>query len=200
MSPSTATCKRKMRRPYNRGMIRKVILAFGISIDGYIARRNGALDFLVMGKEGEQVMADFFDKIDTTIMGRKTAAGWLKMRKSGEIPDMPGMSTYVISRRWKPGKREGFEVVPGPLPPFVKKLKRRDGKDIYLGGGGELARSFLQEDLVDELFIGLGPVLLGDGIPGFPGQFPQRNFKLIECKSYSNGSVALRYERSLTQR
>ena len=56
-------------------MPRKVILGFGISIDGYIARRNGALDFLVMDKEGEALMADFFANIDTAIMGRKTAAG-----------------------------------------------------------------------------------------------------------------------------
>ena len=130
-------------------MLRKVILGFGISIDGYIARRNGAIDFLAMDKEGETVMADFFAGIDTTIMGRKTAAAVVKLRKSGEMPDTPGMSNYVISRRWKPGKREGFEVVSGSLTTFVKKLKRRQGKDIYLGGGGELARSFLQEDLVD---------------------------------------------------
>jgi dihydrofolate reductase len=180
-------------------MTRKVILGFGISIDGYIARRNGALDFLVMDKEGEAVMTDFFAKIDTTIMGRKTATGWLKMRKSGEVPDMPGMTTYVISKRWKPGKRDGFEVVNGSLTAFVRKLKRRKGKDIYLGGGGELARSFLQEDLVDELFIGLGPILLGDGIPAFPGKFPQRDFRLTECKAYSNGSVGLRYERIRTK-
>jgi dihydrofolate reductase len=176
-------------------MSRKVILGFGISIDGYIARRNGAMDYLVIDKEGESVMADFFAKIDTTIMGRKTAVGMVKMRKSGEMPETPGMVYYVVSRRWKPGTREGFEVVKGSLTPFVKKLKRRPGKDIYFGGGGELARSFLQEDLVDELFIGVGPVLLGDGIPGFPGKFPQRDFKLTECKSYSNGSVGLRYER-----
>jgi dihydrofolate reductase len=176
-------------------MARKVMLGFGISLDGYIARRNGVLDFLVIDKEGESVIADFFSRIDTTIMGRKTAAGWVKMRQSGEISDTPGMANYVVSRRWKPGKREGFEVVSGSLTTFVRKLKRRPGKDIYLGGGGELARSFLQEDLVDELFIGVGPILLGDGIPGFPGKFPQRNFKLTECKSYSNGSVALRYER-----
>jgi len=176
-------------------MSRKVILGFGISIDGYIARRNGDLDFLVIDKEGEFVMADFFSKIDTTIMGRKTAAGWVKMRESEEIPETPGMANYVVSRRWKPGKREGFEVVNGSLTTFVRKLKRRPGKDIYLGGGGELARSFLQEDLVDELFIGVGPLLLGDGIPAFPGKFPQRGFRLTECKSYSNGSVGLRYER-----
>jgi len=175
-------------------MTRKVILGFGISLDGYIARRNGDLDFLVIDKEGEAIMADFFSKIDTTIMGRKTA-GWLKMHHGG-IPQTPGMANYVVSRRWKPGKRDGFEVVSGSLTAFVKKLKRRSGKDIYLGGGGELARSFLQEDLVDELFIGIGPVLLGDGIPAFPGKFPQRDFKLTECKSYSNGSVGLRYERT----
>lgn len=180
-------------------MPRKVILGFGISIDGYIARRNGSIDFLVIDKEGETLMADFFAKIDTTIMGRKTAAAVVKLRKSGEIPDTPGMANYVISRRWKPGKREGFEVVSGSLTTFVRKLKRRPGKDIYLGGGGELARSFLQEDLVDELFIGVGPILLGDGIPGFPGKFPQRDFKLTECKSYSNGSVGLRYERMRTK-
>jgi dihydrofolate reductase len=180
-------------------MSRKVILGFGISLDGYIARRNGAMDFLVLDKEGEALMADFFAKIDTTIMGRKTAAATAEMRKSGEIPEMPGISNYVFSRRWKPGKRVGFEVVTGSLTAFVKRLKRRPGKDIYLGGGGELCRSFLQEDLIDELFIGVGPILLGDGIPGFPGKFPQRDFRLTECKSYSNGSVGLRYERMRTK-
>ena len=180
-------------------MPRKVILGFGISLDGYIARRNGALDFLVIDKEGETLMADFFSKIDATIMGRKTAEATAKLRESGEMPDTPGMANYVVSRRWKPGKREGFEVVSGSLTAFVKKLKRRPGKDIYLGGGGELCRSFLQEDLVDELYIGVGPILLGDGIPAFPAKFPQRDFRLTECKSYANGSVGLRYERIRTK-
>ncbi len=154
------------------------------------------MDFLVLDKEGEALMADFFAKIDTTIMGRKTAAATAEIRKSGE---MPGISNYVFSRHWKPGKRDGFEVVTGSLTAFVKKLKSRPGKDIYLGGGGELCRSFLQEDLIDELFIGVGPILLGDGIPGFPGKFPQRDFRLTEWKSYSNGSVGLRYERMRTE-
>src|ERR1700733_4601874 len=180
-------------------MPRKVILGFGISIDGYIARRNGAMDFVAIDKEGEELMADFFAKIDTTVMGRKTAAAVAKLRKSGEIPETPGMANYVVSRRWKPGKRYGFEVVSGSLTAFVRKLKRRPGKDIYLGGGGELCRSFLQEDLVDELFIGVSPLLLGDGIPGFPGKFPQRDFRLTECKSHSDGSVGLRYERMRTK-
>ena len=84
-------------------------------------------------------MADFFAKIDTTIMGRKTAAVTAKLRKSGEMPEMPGITNYVVSRRWKPGKREGFEVVSGSLTAFVRKLKRRSGKDIYLGVGANYA-------------------------------------------------------------
>jgi dihydrofolate reductase len=123
------------------GMPRKVILGFGINIDGYIARRNVAMDYLVIDKEGEALMADFFAKIDITIMGRKTAAVTEEMRKNGEMPEMPGISNYVFSRRWKPGKRDGFEVVSGSLTAFVRKLKRRKGKDICLGGGGELCRS-----------------------------------------------------------
>ena len=70
-------------------MPRKVILGFGISLDGYIARRNGDLDFLVIDKEGEALMAEFFSKVDTTIMGRKTAAAATKLRESGETPETP---------------------------------------------------------------------------------------------------------------
>lgn len=176
-------------------MKRKVILGLGMSLDGYIARRGGGLDFLTIDKEGEAVMAEFFSGIDTTIMGRKTAVGWLKLRKSGEAPDVAGMTTYVVSKRWKPGVREGFEVIQGDLAAFVAGLKRKPGKDIYLGGGGGLVRSFLQADLVDEMFLGVGSLLLGDGVPGFPGKFPQREFRLTECKGYANGSVGLRYER-----
>ena len=62
-------------------------------------------------------------------------------------------------------------------------------------GGGELARSFLEADLVDELSLGVVPILLGEGVPLFPSGFPQRNFALVECKSHSSGMIRLRYER-----
>jgi len=62
-------------------------------------------------------------------------------------------------------------------------------------GGGELAREFLRDDLVDEIYLGIAPVLLGEGIPLFPSGFPQREFVLTENKSYSEGLVALKYER-----
>ena len=111
-----------------------------MSLDGYIARRNGDMDFLAIDKGGKALMAEFFSGIDTTIMGRKTAEATAKLRECGEMPETPGMANYVVSRRWKPGKRKGFEVVGGSLAAFVEELKRRPGKDIYLGGGGELSQ------------------------------------------------------------
>jgi dihydrofolate reductase len=68
-------------------------------------------------------------------------------------------------------------------------------KDIWLMGGGEIAREFLKADLVDELYIGVVPVLLGEGIPLFPSGFPQRNFALVENKTFSRGMIALKYKR-----
>jgi len=62
-------------------------------------------------------------------------------------------------------------------------------------GGGELARDFLKADLVDELNLGIVPILLGEGIPLFPGGFPQRNFSLVENKTYSGGMIAIQYKR-----
>jgi dihydrofolate reductase len=62
-------------------------------------------------------------------------------------------------------------------------------------GGGELARDFLRADLIDALYLGVVPMLLGEGIPLFPSGFPQRDFALLENKTYSQGLIALKYER-----
>jgi dihydrofolate reductase len=56
-------------------------------------------------------------------------------------------------------------------------------------------RAFLQDDLVDELYLGVVPILIGEGIPAFPNGFPQREFTLTENKTFSKGLIALRYER-----
>jgi dihydrofolate reductase len=63
-------------------------------------------------------------------------------------------------------------------------------------GGGELARSFFKADLVDGLYLGIVPTLIGEGIPLFPSGFPQREFRLVENKTFSKGLIALKYKRS----
>jgi len=62
-------------------------------------------------------------------------------------------------------------------------------------GGGELARGFLEADLIDELFLDVVPILLGAGLPLFPAGFPQRDFTLVENKTYSKSQISLTYRR-----
>jgi dihydrofolate reductase len=172
--------------------MRKIVLGLGISLDGYIARLNGAVDFLFMPKDYS--MASFFATIDTYVFGRKTLDAALKM--SGKPYTSPGgLATYVFSHSQPPGKRKGLTFVSESPAAFVRRLRKRPGKDIWLMGGGELAREFLKADLVDELYIGVVPVLLGEGIPLFPSGFPQRNFELVENKTFFKGMIALKYKR-----
>ncbi len=168
--------------------MRKIILGLGISIDGYIARLDGTFDFLFMPKDFS--MAEFFKSIDTGIMGRKT---YDVAKAQGGFGQK--LKTFVLSRTLPPGEREGNTFVNVPPQALVEEIRKHRGKDIWLMGGGEIARDFLKADLVDELHLGVVPVLLGEGLPLFPSGFPQRNFELIENKSFSRGLISLKYRR-----
>jgi dihydrofolate reductase len=168
--------------------MRGVILGLGISLDGYIARASGALDFLFMPKDYS--MAAFLATIDTGVMGRKTfdAAG-------GSFND-PSMAAYVFSHSMPPGERNGVTFTNQSPGALIRQIRKKPGKNIWLMGGGVLAREFLKADLVDEIYLGIVPLLLGGGIPLFVRGFPQRNFSLVENKTYSKGLITLRYKRT----
>lgn len=173
--------------------MRKVILGLGISLDGYIARPDGAVDFLFMPKDYS--MGPFFKTIDTALMGRKTYDVAKKMGGSFGGP----MVSYVFSRTLPAGERDGVIFTSDSAASVVGQLRKRRGKHIWLMGGGELVRDFLKADLVDELYMGVVPVLLGEGIPLFPAGFPQRNFALVKNETFSKGLIALTYKRARGQ-
>jgi len=170
--------------------LRKVIYGVGISLDGYIARPDGSVDFLFM--PSDYSMSAFFKRIDVAIMGRKTYEVGMKLG-GGKISS-PGMMCYVFSQTLPSDAPGGVTIVRETPKVFMAALQKK-GKDIWLMGGGELARAFLRDDLVDELYLGILPVLIGEGIPTFPAGFPQREFALVENRSYSKGMIGLRYER-----
>jgi dihydrofolate reductase len=172
--------------------MRRIVYGVGMSLDGYIARPDGSVDFLFMPKDYS--MAPFFKRIDVAVMGRKTYEVGLKLG-GGKISS-PGMKCYVFSQTLEPGEQNGVAIIRESPKRFIEQLRKKKGKDIWLMGGGELTREFLREDLVDELYLGVLPVLIGAGIPAFPSGFPERKFKLAENKTYSRGMIALRYERS----
>jgi dihydrofolate reductase len=170
--------------------MRKIVLGLGISLDGYIARPDGSVDFLFMPKDYS--MAEFFASIDTAILGRKTydVARAMGGGFGGNV------RYYVMSRKLPAGERDGLIFTRESPSQLVARIRRQKGKDIWLMGGGELARDFLKADLVDELYLGVLPVLIGEGIPLFPAKFPQRDFALIENKTFSRGMIALKYRRT----
>ena len=175
--------------------MRSVILGLGVSLDGYIARPDGTFDFLFMPKDFS--MAEFFASIDTAVMGRKTyevtkaMAGAPDAGKSG-----PKITNYVFSRSLPTGERDGFIFVDQSPESLIKEIRKEKGKDIWLSGGGELTRDFLIADLVDEIHLGVVPVLIGAGLPAFPAGFPQRNFTLIENETFSQGLISIKYKRA----
>jgi dihydrofolate reductase len=181
------TAKNKRVSKTEGAAARKVLLGLGISLDGYIARPDGSVDFLFMPKDYS--MGPFFKTIDTAVLGRKTYDDGLKM--GGTFTGKT--KYYVFSRTLPPGMRNGAMVTNDSPAAVIAEIRKSPGKHIWLMGGGELIREFLKEDLVDELYIGVVPVLIGEGIPLFPSGFPQREFNLVENKSYSGGMIALKY-------
>ena len=178
-----------------RSSRRAVVLGLGISVDGYIARPDGAVDFLFMPKDYS--MAPFFKTIDAAILGRKTYDVAQKM--GGGFGSFK-LEYYVMSRTLPPGDRDGLVFTSESPAALVTRLRKKKGKNIWLMGGGELARAFLIDDLVDELYLGMVPVLLGSGLPLFPPGFPQRNFALTENKTFSRGLISLKYQRTRSSR
>ena len=126
--------------------MRKVILSLGISLDSYIARPNGDVDFLFRPKDYST--ASSFATVDTAIMGRKTLEVGLKMA-GGSLP-ASSMAYHLFSQSKPPGKCDGWTFINESPAAFIAKLRRHSGKNIWLMGGGELARDFLKADLVDD--------------------------------------------------
>jgi dihydrofolate reductase len=175
--------------------MRKVKYSVGVSLDGYIAAEDGSVDWLNRATarvKGEDFgMRAFFNSIDTVLMGRKTYQVALKlgMSKGG----YPKMKNYIFSRTLPQGERDGVEFVSGKIADLIADLKRKPGKDIWLCGGGELAREALRENAVDEITLGVVPVLIGGGLPTFPPGFAETELELSECKPYKGGVVGLTY-------
>ena len=178
--------------------MRKVTFGGAPSLDGYFARKDDAVDWLTWSPEAATIMRDYWKTIDTIVMGRKTYEAGLKMTKGKGNP-YSGLKSYVFSRSLKPRKQGDLEIVSGDAVEFVKQLKEGAGKDICLMGGGELACSLFEADLIDEIGFNIHPVLLGSGIPLFHEMKGQINLELLECKPFKNGCVYVSYRVKRTK-
>ena len=170
---------------------RKVVLYIASSLDGYIATKEHNLDWLFSVEgEGDNGYSKFYETVDTILIGRVTY-DWIMEHENGNFP-YKGKECYVFSRT-KKEENEHVTFVDEDIAPFMKDLKSKNGKSIWLVGGGELLVNFIKENLVDELFITVAPRLLGKGIPLFKSSDFQTSLTLISINRF-NQFAELHYE------
>jgi dihydrofolate reductase len=175
--------------------MRKVTFGGANSLDNFIARPDGAVDWLLWGEEAGEIMKEYWANIDTIVMGRKTYDVAMQMTPEGEDMKNPygDMKTYVFSRTLAAGEQNGVIVVNDDPGKFMRNLKQQEGKDICMMGGGELARDLFEAGLIDEIGFNIHPVLLGRGVPLFHSMSRQIDLELIECRPFKNGCVYVSY-------
>jgi dihydrofolate reductase len=169
--------------------LRKVTFGVANSLDNFVARTDGGVEWLLWNDEVSEIMRDFWKTIDTVVMGRKTYDVAAKMG----TPSYGGVKNYVFSRTLDPASAPGVEVVSSDAGEFVRDLKRKPGKGVCVMGGGELAASLFAAGVIDEVGVNIHPVLLGSGIPLFLPMSRQIDLELIESRVLKNGCVYLLY-------
>jgi dihydrofolate reductase len=171
--------------------MRKVTFGGASSLDNFIAREDGAVDWLMWSDEVAATIGDYWKTIDTIVMGRKTYEAAL--RHGGGGNPYPGVKSYVFSRTLSENSASDVEIIRDDAAEFVRKLKEGAGKDICVMGGGELARSLFEARLIDEIGFNIHPVLLGKGIPLFHRMTHQIDLELLDCKTFKTGCVLVTY-------
>jgi dihydrofolate reductase len=180
-------------RSYSRKGLKMRKVKYGVanSLDNFIARKDGAYDWILTQGDHMKEISKFFKSFDAVLMGRKTYE--VALSQGAGSGAYPGMKSYVFSRTLKECSDAGVKIVSENAGEFIRNLKNASGKDIWLMGGGNLAQTLFDENLIDEILLGVHPVLLGSGIPLFSPINHQIDLELTDCKTYKSGLVQLSY-------
>ena len=171
------------------------------SLDGFIARRDGTVDWLETSDEfagGDTMDSDyveaFLKSIDCYVMGSRTYESALQFEKQGLGWAYGDKPTFVLTSRDLPRHRESVEFYSGDLAHFVNLSLRSKFQSIWFVGGGVVTAECLRLGLADEVRYSVVPILIGDGIPFFATLDRDITLHTSEAKTYKNGMVALRYQ------
>jgi len=166
-----------------------------ISLDGKIARLDDSVDWLDTIPNPQKTdygYFDFYATIDTTLMGYKTYAHVLTLAENFPYPDK---KNYVFTNKQNLENTEFVEFINTDHINFLKDLKTKEGKDIWLIGGGIMNTTLWNENLIDEIYLHVMPIILGDGIPMFASNSLEKQLTLTHSKSYESGVMELVYKK-----
>ncbi|HWA86142.1 MAG TPA: dihydrofolate reductase family protein [Opitutus sp.] len=179
----------------------RVTIHMAASLDGFIARKDGRVDWMETADEfagGEtmdpEFVATFLKSIDCYVMGSRTYETALNFESKGFGWAYGDKPVFVLTHRQLPRTRDTVEFHFGDLAQFVNERLRPAFRNIWFVGGGSVCGECLRRGLADEVRYSILPVLIGDGISFFEKLDCDVALHLTEAKAYKNGTVALCYE------
>jgi dihydrofolate reductase len=179
----------------------RVTIHMAASLDGFIARRDGSVEWLETADEFEggdamdpDFVAEFLKTIDCYVMGSRTYETALSFEAKGLGWAYGDKPTFVLTSRKLPKSRDSIEFYLGDLAELVKERLRPRFRSIWFVGGGAVSGECLQRGLADEVRYSIMPILIGEGIRFFEGLNQDVALHLMEVKAYTSGMVALRHE------
>ena len=179
----------------------RVTIHMAASLDGFIARKDGSVDWLETSDEfadGDTMDPDFVEAflktIDCYVMGSRSYETALDFETKGFGWPYGDKPTFVLTHRDLPKTRGTVEFYSGDLKHFVDVRLRPAFRSIWFVGGGAVSGECLRLGLADEVRYSIMPILIGDGIPFFGGLDKDVALHLVEVKAYTSGMVALRHE------
>jgi dihydrofolate reductase len=178
-----------------------VTIHMAASLDGFIARKDGRVDWLETADEfpgGDTLdpafVEAFLETIDCYVMGSRTYETARRFEAQGLGWAYGDKPTFVLTSRELPRTRQSVEFYAGDLASFVNDRLRPRFRSIWFVGGGVVCGECLRLGLADEIRYSILPVLIGDGISFFETLDRDIALHLAEVKPYKNGIVELRYE------
>ena len=179
----------------------RVTIHMAASLDGYIAREDGSVDWMETQDEFEQgevldpeYVRSFLDAIDCYVMGSRTYLTALDFEAKGFGWSYGDKPVYVLTSRILAKTRPTVKFHAGDLRNFFEGQLKSTFKNIWVVGGGELAGACVEGGVVDEVRYSILPVLIGKGISFFERLTRDISLRLLEVKAYQNGIVALHHE------
>lgn len=179
----------------------RVTIHMAASLDGFIARRDGRVDWLETSDEfaGGDTMDPgfveaFLQTIDCYVMGSRTYETALSFEARGLGWPYGDKPTFVLTSRELPRTRDTVQFYSGDLAQLVNGRLRPTFRTIWVVGGGVVAGECLRRGLADDVRYSILPILIGDGVPFFEKLDRDIALHLAEVKAYRNGMVELRYE------
>jgi dihydrofolate reductase len=177
-------------------MKRKIILNLAISLDGYIASEDGGYDWIVgdgddtLNTKNKFSFEKFLEGIDIVVMGKNCY-------DQNMHNDYKNKKVYVATSQ-KIENQDNLHFISGDICKIIQEEKEREGKDIYLFGGGVLVDDFIKADIVDEYIFGIIPIILGKGRPLFLENNPTIKLHLEEY-SIEEGITIFKYTKRKTE-